>query len=117
MSQEVYDQDEQAKEEAQATEEPKPKVWQKGSRMVGYFKEKHAPLLLQWLSTHENRLRIWMLGGKKLSLMIVYDREAELVIPSEEVARRVEIQHIAESVAKQMDAHKHFFETQVSSQN
>lgn len=47
----------------------------RGERVWGYFTHRKASFTLAWLATHRDRLRLLVLGGKRLSVLIVWDEK------------------------------------------
>lgn len=45
----------------------------RGERVWGYFTGRKASFTLAWLATHRDRLRLLVLGGKRLSLIVLWD--------------------------------------------
>lgn len=51
-----------------------------GGRAVGLFGPVSSSVLLAWLASHRHRLRTVLLGGGRLSVLIIWDRKGyELV--------------------------------------
>lgn len=47
----------------------------RGSRTVALCGHKASSFTLAWLATHRDRLRTLVLGGKRLSILIVWDEK------------------------------------------
>lgn len=53
-----------------------------GGHAVGVFTGVGASVLCGWLARHRGRLRILLFGGKKLSVLVIYDREGSRELPA-----------------------------------
>lgn len=52
----------------------------RGNRTVGIFGPRSASLLLVWLASHRNRLHAFLVGGHRLSIVILWDSKGGLPV-------------------------------------
>lgn len=58
---------------------------QKGDRMLGLFGHRGSQITAAFVALHRNRLTTLLIGGKRLSFMVVWDSKAsESVVPLSE---------------------------------
>lgn len=65
----------------------------RGDRVIGYMGKIASSFTLAWLASHRGRLRTWIFGGRRLSLLIVWDdqgnREVDRTDADLEAIRRL----------------------------
>lgn len=68
---------------------PRPRIDERtlrigGNRAFGVLGPVSSCFTLAWLATHRKRLRTLLLGGKRLSVLVVWDRKGSEKVPHDD---------------------------------
>jgi hypothetical protein len=55
------------------------------NRIIGFLGPRSSSFTLAWLATHRDRLRSMVLGGKRLTVLVIYDRRGAELVPHDDV--------------------------------
>lgn len=55
-----------------------------GPRTVGFLGPRSTSFTLAWLATHRDRLRTLLLGGTRLSVLVIWDRRGAELVPHDD---------------------------------